>query len=117
MDGVLCRDQVGESRQALLLRMKAAILSYDQLLLNAQQHVASNRPRERDYNSVANFVRHKKPLLQGDDDFIWNKEDLITLRPGRESSWLDAVIERLIKLSPRKAVKYVFSSKVSDPRF
>jgi hypothetical protein len=50
--------------------------------------------------------------MEGDDDFIYNKEDLITLRPGRESAWLDAAVEKILKLFPRTAVKYVFCSKV-----
>lgn len=115
LEDVQRRDQKSETRQALLARMETAVLRYDELLLNAQQLAAANRPPERDYNSVASFIRHKKPLLQGDDDFIYNKEDLITLRPGRESAWLDATVEKLLKLFPRKAVKYVFCSKVQPP--
>lgn len=111
MEDVERQDQLPETRQALLARLEATVLSYDQLLLNAQQLAAANRPPARDYNSVANFVRHKKPLMEGDDDFIYNKEDLITLRPGRESAWLDAAVEKILKLFPRTAVKYVFCSK------
>ena len=105
-------NQPGAKRQALLARLEETVLRYDELLLNAQQLAAANRPPERDYNSVADFIRQKKPLMQGDDDFILNKEDLITLRPGRESAWLDATVERLLKLFPRSAVKFVFCSKV-----
>jgi hypothetical protein len=105
-------NQPGAKRQALLARLEETVLRYDELLLNARQLAAANRPPERDYNSVANFIRHKKPLMQGDDDFIYNKEDLITLRPGRESAWLDATVERFLKLFPRSAVKFVFCSKV-----
>jgi len=104
--------QEGGNRQALLARMEETVLKYDALLLNAQQLAAANRPPERDYNSVANFIQHKKPLMEGDDDYIYNKEDLITLRPGRESAWLDATVERMLKLFPRNAVKFVFCSKV-----
>lgn len=104
----------GETRKALLLRVEDSIFKYDQLLLNAQRLTAANRPPRRDYNSVANFVQNKKPLLEGDDDFIYNREDLITLRPGRENAWLDAMVEKTLKLKifPRKAVKYIFCSKV-----
>ncbi|TVY75979.1 hypothetical protein LSUE1_G005072, partial [Lachnellula suecica] len=108
------RSQDGETRKSLLARMQDTLLTYDELLLKAQQLTAANRPPQRDYNSVANFIRHKKPLLEGDDDFIYHKEDLITLRPGRESAWLDAAVQRIMKLKifPRSAVKYVFCSKV-----
>jgi hypothetical protein len=80
------RDQDGETRKGLLAQVEETMLKYHKLLLNAQQLAAANRPPERDYNSVASFVRHKKPLIEGEDDFIYNKEDLITLRPGRESA-------------------------------
>lgn len=113
VDDDLRSDMVPETRRSLLLRIEDTILKYDQLLLNSQQLVASNRPPERDYNSVANFINHKKPLMQGDDDFIYNKEDLITLRPGRESAWLDAFVEKLLKLCPRRPVRYIFCSKES----
>lgn len=113
IDDDIRTDQVEETRKLLLSRIEDAILKYDQLLLSAQQLVAANRPPQRDYNSVANFVRHKKPLMQGDDDFIYNKEDLITLRPGRESAWLDAFVEKMLKLFPRRVVKYIFCSNVS----
>lgn len=106
------QSQAVNTRQALLARMETTILRYDELLLNAQKLAASNCPPQRDYNSVANFVMYKKPLMQGDDDFIYNKEDLITLRPGRESAWLDAMVEKVLKLFPRSMVKYMFCSKV-----
>jgi hypothetical protein len=61
---------------------------------------------------VKNFIWNKKPLVEGDVDFIYDKDDLITLRPGRESAWLDAVIERILKAFPREWVQYVFCSKV-----
>ncbi|RDL32073.1 uncharacterized protein BP5553_09475 [Venustampulla echinocandica] len=111
VDDDLRKDQVPETRESLLSRIEPTLLKYDQLLLNSQQLAAANRPPQRDYNSVANFIYHKKPLLQGDDDFIYRKEDLITLRPGRESAWLDAAVEKLLKLFPRGAVKYIFCSK------
>ena len=37
-------------------------------------------------------------LLQGDDKFIYQKEDLVTLRPGRESAWRDAFVERTLQM-------------------
>lgn len=54
--------------------------------------------------------------MEGDEDFIYNKDDLITLRPGRESAWLDAFVEFVLKLFPRAPVQYLFCSKVSKGR-
>ena len=75
MEDVERRGQVGETRQALLYGVESTLLRYNKLLLNAQQLVEANRALDRDYNSVASFVNHKKPLLQGDDDFVRITED------------------------------------------
>lgn len=37
------------------------------------------------------------PLYEQESDFIYHKEDLITLRPGREHAWLDGVLERILQ--------------------
>jgi hypothetical protein len=122
-------DQHSGARKSLLGRIEDTLLKYgkstefwglaasiddriDDILLRAQQLVSSNRPGGRDYNSVKNFMWNKKPLMEGDSEFIYNKDDLITLRPGRETAWLDNFVERVLKLFPRKMVQYAFCSKV-----
>ena len=41
-------------------------------------------------------------LFEEESNFIYEREDLITLRPAREHAWLDNVIERtLLKLRCR----------------
>ncbi len=37
-------------------------------------------------------------LFEQESDFIYQKEDLITLRPGREHAWLDGMIERILQI-------------------
>jgi hypothetical protein len=61
---------------------------------------------------MKNFMWNKKPLLEGDSEFIYQKDDLITLRPGRETAWLDIFVERVLKIFPRKMVQYAFCSEV-----
>ncbi|KAL8942350.1 MAG: hypothetical protein Q9216_001732 [Gyalolechia sp. 2 TL-2023] len=77
-----------------------------QYLLQAQQVVSMSKPAVRDHLSVKNFLelgfeeegRRVRPLMQGDSEFIYRSEDLVTLRPGRESAWLDAFVERFLKM-------------------
>jgi len=65
-----------------------------------------NKPAARDQQSVQCFLENGswvdgqtiRPLLQSDTEFVYHKEDLITLRPGRESAWLDAFVERVLKV-------------------
>lgn len=70
------------------------------ILLQAQQLVAVNKPAARDFVSVVNYIDAEQPLCPPDREFIFEKEDLITLRPGREHAWLDALIEQALKISP-----------------
>lgn len=37
-------------------------------------------------------------LFEEDMGFIYEKEDLVTLRPGREHAWLDGLLERTLKV-------------------
>ena len=38
-------------------------------------------------------------------NFVYEKEDLITLRPGRETAFLDAFVERMLKLCHYKPIQ------------
>lgn len=100
----------------LKLYMKLYTLSYPapgRLLLQAQQIVSMNRPAARDRTSIQNFMENGfeengsllRPLLKADSEFVYRKEDLVTLRPGRESAWLDFSVERLLGLLHCNLVK------------
>ena len=69
-------------------------------LLTAARDIASlNRPPTRDYLSVKSYFDEEAPLCNV-ESYIYRKEDIITLKPGRETAWLDAFIEEgLHKLS------------------
>ena len=58
---------------------------------------ALNKPTSSEHKSVINFIESYEPLEAEDERFIYEKEDLITLRPGREHAWLDASVERLLR--------------------
>ncbi len=60
--------------------------------------VALNTPANRDYKSVEAYIWDKKPLMDEESGFIYCKEDLITLRNGREMALLDSCIERMLKM-------------------
>ena len=68
------------------------------LLLRAKQLKALGQPSHRDYKSVLHFMENDGGLLyEEESDFIYGKEDLVSLRPGREHAWLDTVLERLLQ--------------------
>ena len=57
---------------------------------------------ENGYEKDGDAIRF---LLKGDDRFIYQKEDLVTLRPGRESAWFDAFVERVLRMFNCRLVK------------
>jgi len=59
--------------------------------------VSLNTPAERDFKSVEGYIFEKKPLLDEEYGFIYNKEDLITLRDGREMAFLDSLTEKMLQ--------------------
>jgi hypothetical protein len=66
-------------------------------MVAARDLVSLNRPAARDYESVSNYVWNTRPLCDDEEDWIRQKEDLITLRLGREHAWLDTAIEHMLK--------------------
>jgi hypothetical protein len=109
-------DQEVNQRKEVLGDIAKALAEYDQILLHSQQLAMINKPTERDYTSVANFLHYRTPLVDVDAEFIYKKEDLITLRPGRESAWLDAFVERVLKMFPLRPVQYLFCSEASPAK-
>jgi hypothetical protein len=72
--------------------------------------VALNKPAARDYRSVEAYIFDKKPLVDEESGFIYRKEDLITLRDGREMAFLDSFTEKVLKIfhCPFLQVSYSF---------
>ena len=89
-------------------RLQANFHSAD-LLLKAQQLKALDRPSNRDYKSVLSFMEYEGGQLYEEDmEFIYEKEDLVTLRPGREYAWLDGLLERTLKVLRCKLIMVSF---------
>ena len=66
--------------------------------MKAKQLKAMDSPSDRDYTSVKNFLENGGgPLPEAESDFIYEKEDLVALRPGRENAWLDGILERILQ--------------------
>lgn len=68
-----------------------------QLLISAQQLQSFNRPTKCERQSVLNYMQNPGPVYSEEVKFALCKEDLITLRAGREHAWLDRAIERVLR--------------------
>ena len=63
----------------------------------ATRMVAMPSPSKRDRQSVMHYLENDGgQVATKDREYIFEKEDLVTLRPGREHAWLDDAIERFL---------------------
>jgi hypothetical protein len=70
----------------------------DKLLVKARELNAFQRPSKRDYRSFRTWFWNKNPLrYELEEQFIKRKEDLISLRHGREWSGFDGFIESCVR--------------------
>ena len=70
-----------------------------EILLKARELKAINPPSNRDYKSVLSFMENDEgQLYEKEMSYIYEKADLVTLRPGREHAWLDGMIETILKI-------------------
>jgi len=72
-----------------------------------------SRPAPRDHGNLQNFMESGfeqndlllRPLLHADTQYVYQKEDLVTLRPGREVSWLGESIVRVLNMMYCKPIQ------------
>lgn len=68
----------------------------DTMLLKAKEMANMQAPSARDWRSVKSWISNHAPLVEREQSFILKKEDLVTLRSGRECAGFDGVIERML---------------------
>ncbi|KAI9711810.1 MAG: hypothetical protein M1820_001955 [Bogoriella megaspora] len=100
-------------RRDILKRIEEKFRDYASLLITSQQLVSFNTPAPGDYQSVVNYMNDKTPLVEDEAQWVKHREDMVTLRGGREHAWLDSGIEHCLKwaqckLRAGKLVEYLF---------
>lgn len=58
-------------------------------------------PASRDYKSLIWWFEAKKPVLLAEMRWIQRKEDIVTLRPGREAAGFEELVEGLVGVLDR----------------
>ena len=95
----------GRSRVELLGEIERVLMEYGKVLTQANQLQGLSRPTDRDHASVSNYFANHQPLMEDDRDFLYHKEDLVTIRAGREHAWLDAAVEGFLRWYPCRPLK------------
>lgn len=99
-DALKSNRAAGPERSDLLAKIAEKLVRYDEVLMKARELNAFQRPSDRDYGSLRNWYHRKSPLVAREGAFIKLREDLVTLRQGREWAGFDGWIESLINKLP-----------------
>jgi hypothetical protein len=113
-DGKPCSD-----RTTLFSIIRDKLVSYDEILMKARDIGAFQRPSKRDYRSLRQWFYNEKPFSYAREElFIKRKEDLITLRHGREWAGFDGWVEECIRRLPcRLSNVSVLSSQLGSGKW
>ncbi|CZS93270.1 uncharacterized protein RAG0_03637 [Rhynchosporium agropyri] len=90
----------GPERSKLFREIEENFKQYTSLLAAARDLATFNRPPTRDFESVRSYFDEETPLSSKKERYIYRREDLITLKPGRENAWLDVLVERFMQNIP-----------------
>jgi hypothetical protein len=75
---------------------RSLILGLAELIITSQSLANLERPQKRDYESVLAHFREEQPLCR-EEWYIEEQGDIVTLKPGRETTWLDRAVERILE--------------------
>ncbi|PMD40256.1 hypothetical protein L207DRAFT_582474 [Hyaloscypha variabilis F] len=111
-------DALSGRRRKLMLAIEEKFGEYAKILAAARDMEGYNRPPRRDYLSVKRYFEQVPPVCNV-ESYIFREEDIITLKPGRESAWLDDFVERAVQKLSCKIIRKLFCSseqhKKADP--
>ncbi|KAK4953650.1 hypothetical protein LTR10_008253 [Elasticomyces elasticus] len=116
LDGLITREGQGQPRKELLARIELRFRSYASLLSTAHNLMSFNRPSQREYQSVLNYMFNVAPIHDTESKYIYCEEDLVTLRPGREVAWLDRSLKKALRPLRGPLVRYLFCSKENQKK-
>ncbi|KAH7050181.1 hypothetical protein B0J12DRAFT_89133 [Macrophomina phaseolina] len=105
-----------EYKQQILKDLEKKFCEYSQLISAARDMMLMHRPTSSEYRSLRSYCDYSANLSELDEEWVHCKEDLITLRPGREHAWLDRAIEEALRRLPRRIVRGAFCSKETQEK-
>ncbi|KAF7682149.1 hypothetical protein GT037_001125 [Alternaria burnsii] len=84
----------------------------DEMLSKARDLNAFQRPSKRDYRNFRTWFYNVKPLTNdSEEEFIMRKEDLVSLRHGREWSGFDGFVESCLRRVHCRLTQKMFATK------
>ena len=80
----------------------------DEFLLKSKETTAFQQPSSRNYRSVRTWFRNIEPIIQREQQYIRLKEDIVTLRHGREWAGFDGLVESILQKFDCRLIRVCF---------
>lgn len=96
------------TRRDVLEELHEQVSKYDELLIKARELVSFQRPTDRDYRSVRTWLHNLRPIVEQEEGYIELREDIVSLRHGREWAGFDGMIESLLHKLNCKLIRKIF---------
>ncbi|KAF2263481.1 hypothetical protein CC78DRAFT_581369 [Lojkania enalia] len=81
------------NRRVIMREIKDKLMEYDDVLIKTRTLESFQRPSDRNYLSVRRYYHNTDPLMDADMDSIRSKEDIVSIRSGREWANFDGSVE------------------------
>ncbi|OQN98126.1 hypothetical protein B0A48_15958 [Cryoendolithus antarcticus] len=83
------------TRLQLFEALKIMWVQYD-VLLKSKRMALLQQPSDRDWEGARDWIMDNKPLVNRERDFILRKEDIVTLRSGRDGAVFEGLVMRTL---------------------
>ncbi|KAI4690386.1 hypothetical protein J4E81_007539 [Alternaria sp. BMP 2799] len=105
-DTTICQSGLSE-RASLLAEIQKKLMQYDDVLTKTRELAEFQRPSERERSHLCYWNNYTRPLSDYEEEwFTKMRDDLVILKPRRDSSNIDEWIERIMDKMPQRAVAY-----------
>ncbi|KAF2180528.1 hypothetical protein K469DRAFT_692727 [Zopfia rhizophila CBS 207.26] len=106
------KEGVTSKRAQLIGAIREKLVLYDEILVKARELNGFQRPSKRDYRSVRTWFVNEKPLSDvKEESFIKQREDIISLRLGREWGGFDGLIETILQKMRCPMIQRIFTTQ------
>jgi len=106
------REKEESPRASIIETIRCKLVSYDEIVSKARDLNTFQRPSNRDYRSFRTWMWNRKPLsYEREEEFIKRREDLVSLRQGREWSGFDGLVESCLQKIHCRFTHRLFATK------
>ncbi|TGO10039.1 hypothetical protein BTUL_0146g00170 [Botrytis tulipae] len=91
---------IDDDHRNIVVECEKKYNEYAQLLTHARTLASFDKPRAADYLRLKDYFDRFPPLCGDEQEWILLQDDLITLKPTRDNTWLDTLIERIPERFP-----------------